>query len=152
MRNLKAMKRSAVSAGQKGFTIIELVVVILLLGILTATALPRFIDVTDEAKDAVRDATAGGLRTGLALIRAASVAGNVASGSAPTATSDYTLTVDGNGYPLFSNGCQTIYEGLLQTGFTPATATDSGVGCSIFLSDVSRTIFLSPASGVVLAL
>ena len=38
---------------QDGFTIIELVVVILLLGILAATALPRFMDVTDEAHDAV---------------------------------------------------------------------------------------------------
>jgi len=55
---------------QQGFTIIELVVVILLLGILAATALPRFMDVTDEAHDAAFDGSVGGFSTGVALFRA----------------------------------------------------------------------------------
>ena len=54
---------------QKGFTIIELVVVILLLGILTATALPRFMDVTDEAHDAVVTGVLSGLQTSSGLFR-----------------------------------------------------------------------------------
>ena len=37
------------SSEQSGISIFDLIVVILLLGILTATALPRFLDVTDEA-------------------------------------------------------------------------------------------------------
>lgn len=69
MKNFKAMG-AVKHAAQKGFTIIELVVVILLLGILTATALPRFLDISEEAHDAVVDGLQGGLRTGLALYKA----------------------------------------------------------------------------------
>ncbi len=52
VKNRITFKQKANKANQDGFTIVELIVVILLLGILTATALPRFLDVTDEAHDA----------------------------------------------------------------------------------------------------
>lgn len=69
MNNFKSMSTIGKTA-QKGFTIIELVVVILLLGILTATALPRFLDISTEAHNSVVRSVGGGFRTGVALFRA----------------------------------------------------------------------------------
>ncbi len=48
---------------QKGFTMIELVMVIVILGILAAVAIPRFIDLQSNAQQAAVDGVAGSLAT-----------------------------------------------------------------------------------------
>ena len=55
---------------QTGFSLIELVIVIVVLGILAVTALPRFLDVTEEAKNASVEGVSGGFATGVLLVRA----------------------------------------------------------------------------------
>ncbi|GLS82344.1 prepilin-type N-terminal cleavage/methylation domain-containing protein [Paraferrimonas haliotis] len=53
----------------QGFTVIELVIVIVILGLLAATAIPRFLNVTEEAEDASAEGMAGGLATAVSFVR-----------------------------------------------------------------------------------
>lgn len=55
---------------RKGFTLIELVLVITILGILAVSALPSFINISTQAEQASRDGVTGAVRAGIALQRA----------------------------------------------------------------------------------
>lgn len=65
---------------QQGFTLIELVVVIVILGILAVTAAPKFIDLTSDAKASVVEAVRGSINSAADMAHAkALVAGQTAS-------------------------------------------------------------------------
>ncbi|MBA6329111.1 prepilin-type N-terminal cleavage/methylation domain-containing protein [Colwellia sp. MB02u-6] len=60
---------------QKGFTLIELVVVIVILGILAATAAPKFIDLTTDARSSVMKGVQGSVNSAINLAHAKALVG-----------------------------------------------------------------------------
>ncbi len=62
--NIKSLRN------QKGFSLIELVIIIVILGILAAVAIPKYQDITSEAKDASARAALGGIRSGVMIFYA----------------------------------------------------------------------------------
>jgi prepilin-type N-terminal cleavage/methylation domain-containing protein len=54
-------------SSQHGFTLIELVIIIVVLGILAAVAIPKYQDIATEARESSCKASLGGLRSGVAI-------------------------------------------------------------------------------------
>lgn len=96
---------------QKGFTLIELVVVIVILGILAATALPKFIDMTGQAEQAAAEGAAGSIASASSINYAAIKVGNASA-----------ITVNA------ANVCTGVILGGLLQGGLDAKFSISGTG------------------------
>jgi MSHA pilin protein MshA len=85
---------------QQGFTLIELVVVIVILGVLSAVAIPRFINLQSSARTSVINGTAGAVSSASMLAKSAWIA---AGGSASITS----VTMDGNPVNVNTSGYPT---------------------------------------------
>ncbi len=105
---------------QSGFTLIELVAVIVILGALAVVALPRFINLQDEAQDAALQGVAGAAGSAAAVNLAGALAGDSAA-TTVTSCSDIETALQGG-----------IPTGYSITGGTISSSTQGEEGdCSV---------------------
>jgi MSHA pilin protein MshA len=90
------------SRQQSGFTLVELVIVIVILGLLAATALPRFINITSDARLASVQGIAGGIRGAVSLAKAQVLVSG--SGGGTISMDGTSVSVNASSFPTSAVG------------------------------------------------
>ncbi len=159
---------------QKGFTLIELVVVMVILGVLAATALPKFMNVSGKAHESAVAATGGAFGTAVAMSKAQYIANGTtgADTDGVTGFGDGLIAANASGWPeeplpggttLDNAGdCADLWEALMQNPPTVATAVGSeyqaafsgaagatAVCTYTYQADSSKTIVYTPVDGKI---
>ncbi len=120
---------------EKGFTLIELIMVIVLLGLLAVVAIPQFTNLQTEAQDAAEQGVVGGVRSGIYTKYAA----NLAQGVTPA----FPATLGGAaGACTTANPC---FTNVLAQGVTQDWTC--GTAGLVYTGPAGNTYTYTPATG-----
>jgi len=137
-----ASANNKIIKNNQGFTLIELVVVIVILGILAATVAPKYIDLTADAHTATLEAVKASLEGVSALVYSKSlVAGNQNDETGVITLKDgYSLDIS-YGHPIVSSDTENYWRRLIDISSEFAMTADSGGTLIIYPKELEDIVF-----------